>query len=339
MRDGPNSERAEALARSIPVRRLGRSKDVARAVAFFAAPEADFVTGQTLFVCGGASVGSLTIDFVAALAERAAEVIDLATRGRLAHFWQSFVDEEASAPYLARLATYLSEIASPGVRVDVHGMSPADRDFGRLAELRCAIRAISNGIDAERAGYDVYVLGHFQDPGLYELRSALSIPVIGVARRLCLPRHNSAAASGSSRIHPIFEVWHYEQAERYGLNGRVTHVHGSRIAAERFQRRFRRRRRRASASFADLPRARGRWSRAAPTSSCRLACCRGCLVASERGYRVGHAPVVNCASVALKSAEMWGQLRALDGLEPSRGPAFALASERAKADFQAMLRS
>lgn len=58
---GANSERAEALARSIPVKRLGRSTDVARAVAFFAAPEADFVTGQTLFVCGGASVGSLTI--------------------------------------------------------------------------------------------------------------------------------------------------------------------------------------------------------------------------------------------------------------------------------------
>jgi hypothetical protein len=32
---------------------------VARAVLFFAAPEADFVTGQTLFVCGGTSVGSI----------------------------------------------------------------------------------------------------------------------------------------------------------------------------------------------------------------------------------------------------------------------------------------
>ncbi len=55
------SERAMALARAMPVRRLGRSEDVARAVAFFASPEAGFVTGQTLFVCGGSSVGSLTI--------------------------------------------------------------------------------------------------------------------------------------------------------------------------------------------------------------------------------------------------------------------------------------
>lgn len=57
----PDSERARALARSIPVGRLGNSGDVARAVAFFSSPEASFITGQTLYVCGGASIGSITI--------------------------------------------------------------------------------------------------------------------------------------------------------------------------------------------------------------------------------------------------------------------------------------
>ena len=47
------------VVESIPVRRLGRPEDVARAVLFFVAPEAGFVTGQTLFVCGGTSVGSI----------------------------------------------------------------------------------------------------------------------------------------------------------------------------------------------------------------------------------------------------------------------------------------
>ncbi len=54
------SERLEATARQIPVGRLGQPDDVARAVSFFVAPEAGFVTGQTLFVCGGTSVGSIT---------------------------------------------------------------------------------------------------------------------------------------------------------------------------------------------------------------------------------------------------------------------------------------
>ncbi|MEZ5610504.1 MAG: SDR family oxidoreductase [Rhodocyclaceae bacterium] len=55
------SERDKALAASIPVRRVGRADDVTRAVMFFAAPDNSFVTGQTLYVCGGASIGSITI--------------------------------------------------------------------------------------------------------------------------------------------------------------------------------------------------------------------------------------------------------------------------------------
>ena len=52
------SESEAKLAAGIPVRRLGRPEEVARAVLFFAAPENGFITGQTLFVCGGASIGS-----------------------------------------------------------------------------------------------------------------------------------------------------------------------------------------------------------------------------------------------------------------------------------------
>ena len=55
------SPRRAALAQTIPVRRLGLPADVARAVLFFVDPAAGFVTGQTLYVCGGTSVGSLAL--------------------------------------------------------------------------------------------------------------------------------------------------------------------------------------------------------------------------------------------------------------------------------------
>jgi len=55
------SERETAVAKSIPVGRLGRAEDVARAVMFFANPDNSFVTGQLLYVCGGASVASFSL--------------------------------------------------------------------------------------------------------------------------------------------------------------------------------------------------------------------------------------------------------------------------------------
>jgi NAD(P)-dependent dehydrogenase (short-subunit alcohol dehydrogenase family) len=56
-----DSEREKALAQSVPVRRLGETADVARAVQFFTDPHNGFVTGQVLYVCGGTSVGSLAL--------------------------------------------------------------------------------------------------------------------------------------------------------------------------------------------------------------------------------------------------------------------------------------
>ena len=55
------SPREEALAAAIPVKRLGVPDDVARAVMFFSSPASSFITGQTLFVCGGSSIGSIAI--------------------------------------------------------------------------------------------------------------------------------------------------------------------------------------------------------------------------------------------------------------------------------------
>jgi NAD(P)-dependent dehydrogenase (short-subunit alcohol dehydrogenase family) len=53
--------RRDAMAAGIPVRRLGQPADVASATLFLASPNSGFITGQTLFVCGGASLGSLAL--------------------------------------------------------------------------------------------------------------------------------------------------------------------------------------------------------------------------------------------------------------------------------------
>ena len=51
----------DAIAQTLPLGRVGLPYDVARAVLFFGTEENKFITGQNLFVCGGASLGGLSI--------------------------------------------------------------------------------------------------------------------------------------------------------------------------------------------------------------------------------------------------------------------------------------
>lgn len=249
-------------------------------------------------------------------------------------FWQSFIDATASAAYMKRLSDYLNDIAEPGTTVDVFGITPPDRHFGRLAEFRCAAIAIDNGLEAASRGYDAVVIGHFQDPGLYELKSALTIPVIGAGE---VSMHYAARLGRRLvlvTIDDVFEVWHYEQADRYGLGASVKQVIGMNCGPSDF-----------SAAFAGDDDARQRML--AAFRACAEPAVRagadvvvpagvlpGLLVGGEYGFKVLHAPVVNTAAVALKSAEMDVRLHKLNGTEVSRGPFCSLASPQAVDDFR-----
>jgi allantoin racemase len=260
-----------------------------------------------------------------------------ATEMAMRVLWQSFVDATQNPSYLDGLSAYLNEIAAAGTEVAVRGITPPDRDFGRLTEFRCAIEAVDNAIGAEQHGYDGFVLGHFQDAGLYEARSAVRIPVVGTGEATLHLAAQLGRRIGLVSIDPIFAVWHHEQAERYGLADRVVAVSGLGAIPEDF-----------SAAFAGDQVAFARLRSAFIECAIPLvekgadvivpAGVLPCLLlARERGFKVGHAPVVNCAAVALKTTEMLIMLHQTDGLEPSRGPSFALAPRRAIEDFRALV--
>lgn len=248
--------------------------------------------------------------------------------------YQSFVDSGQNAPYVERLRRYLSDIARDGMTVDVRGISPPDRWFGRLTELRCAAVAVDNALGAEEDGYDAYVLGHFQDSGLFEARSAVGIPVVGLGEASMHWAAQLGRSMALVSIDPIFVAWHWEQAERYGLRDRVAGVVGLGLAVEDFAPAFAGDREAYDRLVASFRRAVEPLVERGAEVIVPAGGLFALLTAHERGFRVGHAPVLNAVAVALKCAEVAVDLHRLNGLEPSRGPSFARPTPEAVAEYR-----
>jgi allantoin racemase len=249
-------------------------------------------------------------------------------------WWQSFLDRTQNGLYFDRLVAHLAEIAEPETEVEVVGLSPPDRGFGRLTELRCAALAVDNALEAAAQGYDAFTFGHFQDAGLYEARSAVDIPVIGLGEASLHWAAQLGRQLALVTIDPVFERYHLEQAELYGLGGRVSHVVGLTSTIEDFGRAFAQEEgatARIAEQFADAV-------RLAVDDGADVVVPAGALpallLADRRGLTVGHAPVVNSVAVALKLTEVAVRLRELTGLGPSRGPSFTAPPQVALDDFR-----
>jgi allantoin racemase len=163
----------------------------------------------------------------------------MAEPSRPARVWyQSFVHPIEQAPYIKRLQTLIDSVASPDFKFEVHGLDPPDQHFHPLTEFRCAAQTIRNALEAERAGYDAFVIGHFQEPGLLEIRGAVDIPVIGLGEANLLAALSMGRRVGLVTIDPAFIDWHERQVMAHGLDQRVVGVRAVQMDLPGFMRAF-----------------------------------------------------------------------------------------------------
>lgn len=242
-------------------------------------------------------------------------------------WYQSFTSHDEARSYHDRLVEYVAGAARDGTKIDVFGMQPPSRRH-RVTELRCALDVVRNAVRAEQEGYDAFVLGHFQDSGLWEARSAAGFPVVGLGESSMLHACTLGTTIGLITIHPTFIPYHHEQIRRYGLQERVVAVRAVNSAAADYVR-----------AFQDPAAAKvlaGHYTHeieALVKDGIEVVLPAGGLPALLFGAEVkasaAPALLLDSISVAIKSAEMAVDLKRFNGTGASRALAFAPPSEAA----------
>lgn len=249
-------------------------------------------------------------------------------------WYQSYVDHENGAAYWDALGAHLDEIVGADAEVEIHGITPHDSYAHPLVEFRCAREMICNAVRAEREGYDAFVVGHFQDAGLYEARSAVDIPVVGLGEASMLHACQLGQRSGIVTINPRYIPWFHHQIAKYGLRERVTGVHaltfqpgqilsaiGNADRLEDVRALFEAQARPLVAGGADV---------LIPGGGIPML-----LFSRLRGHVVDGAPVLNGIPVAVMAAQTMVRLRRLTGQGVSRVGDYAKAPPAVIEEFLA----
>jgi Asp/Glu/hydantoin racemase len=232
-------------------------------------------------------------------------------------WYQSYVDYENGAAYWDALRVHLDAIREADTTVDIKGITPFDSYAHPVVEWRCAREMMVNAVEAERQGYDAFIVGHFQDSGLYEVRSMVDIPVIALGEATMLYACQLGQRSGLITMNPRFIPGHEHQIRRYGLEHRVTGVHA--MSFEPGQ---------VLAAIGDAEKLND--VREIFEAQAQPLVDNGADVLIPAGgipmllfsalhdHRVGAAPVINGIPIVVKMAEMAVKLRQLTGLNVSR---------------------
>lgn len=257
-----------------------------------------------------------------------------AARGTARIWYQSFVHPAQQAPYIVRLLGMLDAIASPSVRFEVHGLDPPDFAFHALSEFRCAAQVIRNALQAEKEGYDAFVLGHFQEPALIELRGAVDIPVISLGEANMLAALSMAHHFGLVTVNPVFLPWHDRQVRSHGFAERCVGIRALEMDVPAFMAAFT-----DESAYAAVRAQFVEQVKPLIAAGAEIIIPAGglpmMLFAREAPFVIDGAPVMNGVAVVVKAAEMALALRDITKVVVSRRGTYAKAPPAAIAQFLA----
>jgi allantoin racemase len=247
---------------------------------------------------------------------------------------QGATDQVGHRNYLAELLPHMKACTEAGFELEFKTMTPSVTTVHALSEFRFS-RAVTRGaIQADREGYDVFFMNHFQDVGLHEARAAVKMPVLGLGEATLLHACTMGRKLGLLAINPAFIPAHNEQIYRYGLQQRIAGIRAMDASISDYMEAFT-----STVKKSELQAAFDREARhliddgadvIVPTGGIPMM-----LFGKEPDANVAGAPIVNGVTVVIKAAEMAVKLRRLGVSVASRIPqsGFALPSAQTLEEF------
>lgn len=146
-------------------------------------------------------------------------------------WYQSLTRASEWPGYNAALRRCLDRVADADTTIDVAGIKQRGGigDQYRYLEFIEAGEVLANVMEAERAGYDGFLIGNIADPGLREARELTSLPVAGLGETCMhfanMMGGNFALVTGNEKHAPKI----IENVGKYGLSSKLAGVRRMRV--------------------------------------------------------------------------------------------------------------
>ena len=247
-------------------------------------------------------------------------------------WFQGATDRTAHNAYISRVEPLLRRVVSPEFDIQFNTVTPPATTTHAITEFRMARAFIRNAVRAEREGFDVMAITHFQDAGLAECKAAVEIPVLGMGETTLMHACTLGRKLGLVTINPAFIPWHEDQVIRYGLTQRVVGVRAVHAHISDFMDAFER------ADAYDALRAKFDHEAhilleagadvIVPSGGLPML-----LFGGEHGAQIDGAPILNGLAIVAKAAETAVKLKELTGIAVSRRSNYAKAPEKSLNEF------
>lgn len=142
---------------------------------------------------------------------------------------QSFTVLSDLAAYDEALRAHFRRVSQPDTVIDMHGMRegtyrtnyPGDDIKHAGFQFLHSIQFMQGAVLAERQGYDAYALSTLPEPGLHDIRTLVSIPVIGYGESAARAAVGDGRKFGALVFIPELAELYCANVRRHGLGCRL----------------------------------------------------------------------------------------------------------------------